>query len=129
MAIRYFKTGKPQVERSEDDAKVRAVVETALADIEARGDAAVRELAEKFDNFSPPTYRLSQAQIDELIAEVSPRDMEDIKFAQEQVRKFAEIQRASMQDVEVETMPGVILGHRNIPVPVSYTHLTLPTKA
>ena len=116
MAIRYLKTGKPQVERSEDDAKVRAVVETALADIEARGDAAVRELAEKFDNFSPPTYRLSQAQIDELIAEVSPRDMEDIKFAQEQVRKFAEIQRASMQDVEVETMPGVILGHRNIPV-------------
>ena len=116
MAIRYLKTGKPQVERSEDDAKVRAVVETALADIEARGDVAVRELAEKFDNFSPPTYRLSQAQIDELIAEVSPRDMEDIKFAQEQVRKFAEIQRASMQDVEVETMPGVILGHRNIPV-------------
>ena len=116
MAIRYLKSGKPQVERSEDDAKVRAVVEAALANIEARGDAAVRELAEKFDNFSPTSYRLSQDEIDALIAEVSPRDMDDIRFAQDQVRKFAEIQRASMQDVEVETMPGVILGHRNIPV-------------
>ncbi len=116
MAIRYLKSGKPQVERSEDDAKVRAVVEAALADIEARGDAAVRELAEKFDNFSPTSYCLSQDEIDALIAEVSPRDMDDIRFAQDQVRKFAEIQRASMQDVEVETMPGVILGHRNIPV-------------
>ena len=116
MAIRYLKSGKPQVERSEDDAKVRAVVEAALADIEARGDAAVRELAEKFDNFSPTSYRLSQDEIDALIAEVSPRDMDDIRFAQDQVRKFAEIQRASMQDIEVETMPGVILGHRNIPV-------------
>ena len=106
MAIRYLKSGKPQVERSEDDAKVRAVVEAALADIEARGDAAVRELAEKFDNFSPTSYRLSQDEIDALIAEVSPRDMDDIRFAQDQVRKFAEIQRASMQDVEVETMPG-----------------------
>ena len=116
MAIRYLKSGKPQVERSEDDTKVRAVVEAALAVIEARGDAAVRELAEKFDNFSPTSYRLSQDEIDALIAEVSPRDMDDIRFAQDQVRKFAEIQRASMQDVEVETMPGVILGHRNIPV-------------
>ena len=116
MAIRYLKSGKPQVERSEDDAKVRAVVEGALADIEARGDAAVRELAEKFDNFSPASYRLSQGEIDELISEVSQRDMDDIRFAQDQVRKFAEIQRASMQDVEVETLPGVILGHKNIPV-------------
>ena len=116
MAIRYLKSGKPQVERSEDDAKVRAVVEAALADIEARGDAAVRELAEKFDNFSPASYRLSQGEIDELIAEVSQRDMDDIRFAQDQVRKFAEIQRASMQNVEVETLPGVILGHKNIPV-------------
>ncbi|HAG24070.1 MAG TPA: histidinol dehydrogenase, partial [Alphaproteobacteria bacterium] len=107
MAIRYLKSGKPQVERSEDDAKVRAVVEAALADIEARGDAAVRELAEKFDNFSPASYRLSQGEIDELISEVSQRDMDDIRFAQDQVRKFAEIQRASMQDVEVETLPGV----------------------
>jgi len=116
MAIRYLKSGKPQIERSEDDAKVRAVVEDALADIEARGDAAIRDLADKFDNYTPESYRLSQREIDELIAEVSPRDMEDIRFAQAQVRKFAEIQRASMQDVEVETMPGVVLGHKNIPV-------------
>ena len=116
MAVRYLKTGKPQEERSEDDAKVRAVVEAALADIGARGDAAVRELAEKFDNFSPATYRLTQDEIDQLISEVSARDMDDIRFAQDQVRKFAEIQRDSMKDVEVETMPGVILGHRNIPV-------------
>ena len=116
MAIRYLKSGKPQIERSEDDAKVRVVVEDALADIEARGDAAIRDLANKFDNYTPESYRLSQREIDELIAEVSPRDMEDICFAQAQVRKFAEIQRASMQDVEVETMPGVILGHKNIPV-------------
>ena len=116
MAVRYLKTGKPQQERSEDDAKVRAVVEAALAEIEARGDAAVRELAEKFDNFSPANYQLSQGEIDELTSEVSPRDMDDIRFAQDQVRKFAEIQRASMQDVEVETLPGVILGHKNIPV-------------
>ena len=116
MAISYLKSGKPQTERSEDDAKVRDVVERSLADIEARGDAAVRDLAEKFDNFTPPSFRLSAEEIQALINDVSPRDMEDIKFAQAQVRAFAEIQRASMQDVEVETMPGVILGHKNIPV-------------
>jgi sulfopropanediol 3-dehydrogenase len=116
MAIRYLKEGKSALERSEDDAKVRQIVETTLSDIEARGDIAVRELAEKFDNYSPPSYRLSQSEIDALIAEVSPRDIEDIKFAQEQVRNFAKAQRASMQDIEVETLPGVILGHKNIPV-------------
>ena len=116
MAVTYLKSGKPQTERSEDDAQVRDVVERSLADIEARGDAAVRDLAEKFDKFTPPSFRLSADEIEALIAEVSPRDMEDIKFAQAQVRAFAEIQRASMQDVEVETMPGVILGHKNIPV-------------
>ena len=116
MAITYLKSGKPQTERSEDDAQVRDVVERSLADIEARGDAAVRDLAEKFDKFTPPSFRLSADEIEALIAEVSPRDMEDIKFAQAQVRAFAEIQRASMEDVEVETMPGVILGHKNIPV-------------
>jgi sulfopropanediol 3-dehydrogenase len=116
MAVTYLKSGKPQTERSEDDAQVRHVVERSLADIEARGDVAVRDLAEKFDKFTPPSFRLSADEIDALIAEVSPRDMEDIKFAQAQVRAFAEIQRASMQDVEVETMPGVILGHKNIPV-------------
>ena len=116
MTVEFLKEGKPQNERADDDAKVRQIVETTLADIEARGDAAVRELAEKFDNYSPASYRLSQEEIDSLIAEVSPRDMEDIKFAHEQVKAFAEAQRASMTDIEVETMPGVILGHKNIPV-------------
>ena len=116
MAIRYLKEGKSALERSEDDAKVRQIVETTLSDIESRGDTAVRQLAEKFDDYSPPSYRLSEGEIQSLISEVSPRDIEDIKFAQAQVRKFAEAQRASMQDIEVETLPGVILGHKNIPV-------------
>ena len=116
MTIRYLKEGKPQSERAEDDAQVRAIVETTLADIDARGDAAIRELSEKFDNYSPASYRLSEAEIQELISEVSERDMADIKFAHDQVRKFAEAQRASMTDIEVEPMPGVILGHKNIPV-------------
>ena len=116
MTVEFLKEGKPQNERADDDAKVRQIVETTLADIEARGDAAVRELAEKFDNYSPASYRLSQEEIESLIAEVSPRDMEDIKFAHEQVKAFAKAQRDSMKDIEVETMPGVILGHKNIPV-------------
>jgi len=116
MTITYLKTGKPADERAEDDAKTRAVVEATLADIEARGDVAVRELSEKFDGYSPESFRLSQAQINALIAQLSPRELEDIKFAQEQVRNFAQAQRDSMLDIEVETMPGVILGHKNIPV-------------
>ena len=116
MAIRYLKESKSQSERREDDAKVKAIVEDTLADIEARGDAAVRELSEKFDQYSPASFRLSEDEINALIAEVSPRDLDDIRFAQDQVRRFAEAQRASMTDIEVETMPGVILGHKNIPV-------------
>lgn len=114
--ITYLKKGKPEAQRSQDDAKVRQVVENTLADIEKRGDTAIRELSEKFDNYSPQAFRLNQKEIDELIAQVSPRDLEDIKFAQAQVRNFAQAQRDSMQDIEVETMPGVILGHKNIPV-------------
>ncbi|MBH0097449.1 histidinol dehydrogenase [Psychrobacter sp. NZS113] len=114
--ITYLKKGKPEAQRSQDDAKVRQVVENTLADIEKRGDTAIRELSEKFDNYSPQAFRLNQQEIDELIAQVSPRDLEDIKFAQAQVRNFAQAQRDSMQDIEIETMPGVILGHKNIPV-------------
>ena len=116
MTIAYLKRGKPELERSQDDAKTRAVVETTLKDIETRGDAAVRELSEKYDKFSPPSFRLSQGEIDTLMNRVSARDMEDIKFAQTQVRNFAQAQRDSMLDIEIETMPGVILGHKNIPV-------------
>src|SRR6056300_1917964 len=116
MAVEYLKRGKSDAARAEEDAKTAAVVTATLADIEARGDAAIRELSEKFDGYSPASYRLSLAEIESLIAELSPRELADIKFAQEQVVKFAEAQRASLQDIEVETLPGVILGHKNIPV-------------
>ncbi|MCA0848642.1 histidinol dehydrogenase [Salipiger thiooxidans] len=116
MAIRHLKTGRPADLRNEDDEKVRATVEATLKDIEARGDAAVRELSETFDGYAPQSFRLSQDEIDALIAQLTPREIEDIHFAQAQVRAFAEAQRASMLDIEIETLPGVILGHRNIPV-------------
>lgn len=116
MTVKYLKHGKPDTERAQDDAKTRQIVEATLADIEARGDVAVRELSEKFDGYTPEAFRLTQAQIDDLIAQLTPQELHDIKFAQEQVRVFAQAQRASMTDIEVETMPGVILGHKNIPV-------------
>lgn len=116
MTIEYLKRGKPEADRAEDDAKTRAVVEATLKDIETRGDTAVRDLSEKFDNYSPTSFRLSQVEIDDLIAQLTDRELADIKFAQAQVRNFAQAQRDSMLDIEVETMPGVILGHKNIPV-------------
>lgn len=116
MTISYLKTGKPESDRAEEDAKTRSVVEATLKDIEERGDTAVRALSEKFDNYSPLSFKLSQSEIDALMAQVSPREMSDIKFAQENVRRFAQAQRDSMQDIEIEMQPGVILGHKNIPV-------------
>lgn len=116
MSVTNLKRGKPEEARSEDDAKVRASVESILKDIEIRGDAAVRELSEKFDKYSPASFRLTASEIEALMARVSTSDMEAIKFAQQQVRNFAQAQRDSMKDIEVETLPGVILGHRNIPV-------------
>ncbi|EAR52891.1 histidinol dehydrogenase [Oceanicola granulosus HTCC2516] len=116
MSIQHLKQSKPETDRAEDDAKVRGTVEAALADIEARGDAAVREMSQKFDNYAPESFRLTRGQIEGLMSKVSARDMEDIKFAQAQVMGFARAQRDSMTDIEVEPMPGVILGHRNIPV-------------
>ena len=116
MAIRYLKDAKSAADRAEDDSKVRDIVEDTLRQIETGGDATVRALSEKFDNYAPASFKLSQSDIDALMAKVSPRDMEDIKFAQEQVRNFAQAQRDSMLDIEVETLPGVILGHKNIPV-------------
>ena len=116
MTIEYLKRGKPDAERSEDDAGVRSVVESALLDVEARGDASVREMSEKFDQYAPASFRLSEDEIEALVARVSEQDMADIRFAQEQVRNFARAQRDSMTDIEIETLPGVILGHRNIPV-------------
>ncbi len=116
MAIQHLKRSKPEEERAEDDAEVRAVVERTLADISERGDAAVRDLSLKFDGYSPDDFRLSPGEVEAAMSKVSERDMEDIRFAQDQIRRFAEAQRATMTDTEVETLPGVILGHRNIPV-------------
>ena len=111
MAVHHLKRGKPEAERAADDAKIRAIVETTLKDIETRGDAAVRELSAKFDKYDPPSFRLAPSEIEAALQKVSARDMDDIKFAQKQIRTFAEAQLASMSDIEVETMPGVILGH------------------
>ncbi len=116
MTVTYLKTAKPQTERVEDDAKVRATVEGVLADIAARGDAAVRELSAKFDRYEPAVFRLTPSEIEAAMQKVGARAMDDIRFAQSQIRRFAEAQRASITDIEVETLPGVILGHRNIPV-------------
>jgi sulfopropanediol 3-dehydrogenase len=116
MAVHHLKRGKPEAERAADDAKIRAIVETTLKDIETRGDAAVRELSAKFDKYDSPSFRLAPSEIEAALQQVGARDMDDIKFAQKQIRTFAEAQLASMSDIEVETMPGVILGHRNIPV-------------
>ena len=116
MTVEYLKRGKPDAERAEDDAKTRIVVEETLKNIEINGDAAVRELSLKFDNYAPENFKLSEKEISDLIESLSDRELSDIKFAQEQVRNFAQAQRDSMLDIEIETIPGVILGHKNIPV-------------
>lgn len=113
---KHLKTARSAALRAEDDSKVRAIVESILEDVGKRGDAAVRELSEKFDNYSPEKFLLSAEDIDRAVSEVAAQDLADIKFAQAQVKNFAEHQKASLSDVEVETMPGVILGHKNIPV-------------
>ena len=114
--IAYLKQGKSDADVAEADAKVRGIVEGILSDIEKRGDAAVRDLSEKFDGYTPVKLRLSEDEIRTAIAKVPQSDIEDIEFAQKQIRNFAEKQKECLQDLEVETMPGVILGHRNIPV-------------
>jgi len=114
--IRYLKRGKDAQGRADDDAQVRTTVEGILKDIEQRGDAAVRAWSRKFDNWDPASFTLSQADIEAAVKKLSPREVLDIHFAQKQIRNFAQIQRDSMRDVEVETMPGVVLGHRHIPV-------------
>jgi sulfopropanediol 3-dehydrogenase len=112
----YLKRGMDAGAIKAADAKVRETVEHILAEIETRRDAAVRELSQKFDNWSPDNFRLSPQEIERAIAQVSKRDLEDIKFAQAQVRNFAQKQKDTMHDLEVETLPGVVLGHRHIPV-------------
>ncbi len=112
----WLKRGKMADQKAAIDANVRATVEATLADIEARGDAAVRDLSIKFDGLDRESYRLSQSEIDGCIDSLNRQDIIDIEFAQAQVKNFAQIQRATMTDTEVETLPGVILGHKTIPV-------------
>ena len=114
--INYLKKSKPEIEKMEDDRKVRTSVEEILSKIKKDGDNAIRFYSEKFDKYSPNSFLLSDKEIEECLTKVSSKDMEDIKFAQKQIKNFAEIQKASMKDVEAETLPGVILGHKNIPV-------------
>jgi sulfopropanediol 3-dehydrogenase len=113
---RYLKRGRDAALRAEDDSKVRATVEAILADIEKRGDAAVREFSIKFDQWDRGDFRLTDAEIEDCLSQLSQRNIDDIKFAQAQVRNFAEHQKASMRDIEVETLPGIVLGHKHIPV-------------
>lgn len=112
----WLKRGATAEAKADADRKVRDIVEAALADIEKRGDEAVREMSIKFDGWDRDDYRLSQAEIDACVDSLTPQERKDIEFAQAQVKNFAQIQRDSMKDVEVETLPGVVLGHRNIPL-------------
>ena len=113
---KHLKTGRPPEQSSADAKKVREIVTGILDDIRSRGEDALREISQKFDKWNPPAFRLSQKEIDNAISQLSSQNIEDIKFAQAQVRKFAEAQRSALRDVEVETLPGVILGHKNMPV-------------
>jgi len=112
----WLKRGATAQAKRDSDKKVREIVEAALLDIEERGDVALREMSIKFDGWDREDYRLSQAEIDACVDSLTPQERKDIEFAQTQVRNFAQIQRDSMKDVEVETMPGVVLGHKHIPV-------------
>lgn len=116
MAIEFLKTGIDTDAADEADSKVRETVEGILDDVRRRGDAAVRRLSEKFDGWSPESFRLGDGEIMQLVDSLPQQTIDDIKFAQEQVRNFAQIQKDALRDVEVETLPGVTLGHRNIPV-------------
>ncbi len=114
--IKYIKTGQSAETTRENSAKVRKVVEDILGQIETRGEAAVREYSAQFDDWSPESFRLTQDEIESCLEEISPQVRADIEFAQTQIRNFALKQKAALQDIEVETLPGVVLGHKNIPV-------------
>ena len=112
----WLKRGKDVEERAEADRQVRSTVEAILGDIEKRGDIAVRELSIKFDKWDRIDFRLTQTEIDACLAQLTDQDLIDIEFAQTQVRNFAQAQRATMTDLEVETLPGVTLGHKHVPI-------------
>ena len=116
MAVKYIKKGMAADESAANQAKTRQIVESILSDVETRGDEAVRELSSKFDKWSPESFRLSDNQIQEIISIIPKGTIDDIIWAQAQVRRFAQIQKSALRDIEIETIPGVILGHKNIPI-------------
>lgn len=116
MAIKYIKNGKEAENVVSNEAKTKNIVEDILKDVKNRRDDAVRELSYKFDKWNPDSFRLSEAQIDGILSQVTESTQADIKWAQAQVRRFAQIQKSALRDVEIETIPGVILGHKNVPV-------------
>jgi sulfopropanediol 3-dehydrogenase len=113
---KWLKQAISKQDKDEAQQQVRETVEKLLADIETRGDRAVRELSKRFDNWEPEKFKLSEEQIQDCINRLDTRTLDDIRFAQDQIRNFAQLQRDSMKDVEEETLPGVILGHRHIPM-------------
>ena len=113
---KWLKQAISKQDKDEAQQQVRETVEKLLADIETRGDTAVRELSKRFDNWEPENFKLSEEQIQDCINRLDTRTLDDIRFAQDQIRNFAQLQRDSMKDVEEETLPGVILGHRHIPM-------------
>jgi len=114
--IRTLKVGRPAEMQAADASHVKSVVEGILAEVTKRGEEAVREFSTKFDSWSPPRFQLTSGQIEECIGSLTPRERDDIEFAQQQVRRFAQAQKSALRDIELETLPGVILGHRNIPL-------------
>ena len=112
----WMKTAKPQEDRKAEQQKVRQIVEELIAAVEQRGDVAVRELSERFDNWLPENFRLSEEEIQQCLASLDNQTLTDIEFAQSQIRQFAQFQKEALQDIEKETLPGVVLGHKNIPV-------------
>jgi sulfopropanediol 3-dehydrogenase len=116
IMAKFLKVGKSKAEIAEADAQVRVTVQNMLEEVLKRGDEAVRELSLQLDQWSPESFRLSQSQIEEIIKSLPEQTIKDIQFAQSNVRRFAEAQKSALVDIEVETLPGVILGHKNIPV-------------
>ncbi len=114
--IRIIKQGATEETKTEADRQTRHTVEAILEDIQARGDTAVRDLSIKFDKWDPPSFRLRPDEITSLMNTLPTQVIEDIKFAQAQIRRFAEAQKSALRDVEIETLPGIRLGHKNIPV-------------
>src|SRR6202158_5806167 len=114
--VRYRKGGQSAAMKAESILQVRNTVETILGDIAAHGEKAMREYSEKFDKWSPPSFRLSEEEIESCVCALPKQVIDDIQFAQTQIRNFARVQRAALRDVEVETLPGVVLGHKNIPI-------------